>query len=350
MRGPQRRQGADRLFPPALARDRARRGGLRPVPRGTFRPSRCLWGWSALVSLALAGGALWYTNRSLPTVDSAAADITRLGEKKSLDAPEREALQGKIAAFNSERFSAPVLHSGLANFIRWLALAAGAVLVLFAWDEVPDSHAAEYHACLLLIVAGTGLTAAANDLVTLFLALELISIPTYVLLYLPRADAPRREAALKYFLLSVFSSALLLFGFSYLYGLSGTTNLAGLADALGTTPEHAGARRRPVDGPGDGDRRSRLPHHGGAVPLLRAGRVPGNGDAQRGPTGGRSQDCGLRGPGAHPRPGAAAGRLHEPGQRPAAGHARPRFPDSGGAMDHGSGDDVARQRAGPVAR
>jgi NADH-quinone oxidoreductase subunit N len=77
------------------------------------------------------------------------------------------------------------------------------------------------------------LTGAANELITLFLALEVISIPTYVLLYLPRYDNAAQEAAMKYFLLSIFSSALLLFGFSYLYGLTGTTNLpAGLA-ALG---------------------------------------------------------------------------------------------------------------------
>jgi NADH-quinone oxidoreductase subunit N len=76
------------------------------------------------------------------------------------------------------------------------------------------------------------LTGSANELVTLFLALELTSIPTYVLLYLPRVDAPAQEAAMKYFLLSVFSSALLLFGFSYLYGLGSTTNLPALAEAL----------------------------------------------------------------------------------------------------------------------
>src|SRR5712692_5275484 len=75
----------------------------------------------------------------------------------------------------------------------------------------------------------------ANELVVLFLALELISIPTYVLLYLPRHDNPAQEAAMKYFLLSVFSSALVLLGFSYLYGLAGTTNLPALADALGVT-------------------------------------------------------------------------------------------------------------------
>jgi NADH-quinone oxidoreductase subunit N len=58
---------------------------------------------------------------------------------------------------------------------------------------------------------------------------------------LPRADRPAQEAAVKYFLLSVFSSALLLFGFSYLYGLTGTTNLAAILDTL-TVPETLVAR------------------------------------------------------------------------------------------------------------
>jgi NADH-quinone oxidoreductase subunit N len=85
---------------------------------------------------------------------------------------------------------------------------------------------------MLLITAGVCLSAAANDLITLFLSLELISIPTYVMLYLPKADAPAQEAAIKYFLLSIFSSAMLLFGFSYLYGLSGTTNIPAIIESL----------------------------------------------------------------------------------------------------------------------
>ena len=76
-----------------------------------------------------------------------------------------------------------------------------------------------------ILAAGVCFTGAANDLITLFLALELISIPTYIALYLPRSTEASQEAGVKYFLLSIFSSALLLFGFSYLYGLTGTTNL-----------------------------------------------------------------------------------------------------------------------------
>src|SRR5258708_10102363 len=168
---------------------------------GTIRAGRDLWGIAALFSLALAGAALWYS----PPLGS----VT------------------KTALFTS-----PMTLDRLAILFKILSLAGGAILVLISWNEVPDSTAAEYQACVLTIVAGTCLTGAANDLITLFLALELISIPTYVLLYLPRNDNAAQEAAMKYFLLSIFSSALLLFGFSYLYGLAGTTNLPALLDTL----------------------------------------------------------------------------------------------------------------------
>src|SRR5262245_20072849 len=171
----------------------------------TFKRSRRLWGWVALGGLGAAAVALFFS--SLPTFASQKAAEAAL-------------------------YASPVLLDRLAVLIKAVALAGMAVLVLFSWDEVEDDHAAEYHGCLLVIAAGLCFTAGANDLITLFLALELVSIPTYVLLYLPRADDPAREAAVKYFLLSIFASALMLFGFSYLYGLAGTTNLQGIADAL----------------------------------------------------------------------------------------------------------------------
>ncbi len=128
----------------------------------------------------------------------------------------------------------------LAWFTRGLSLSAGILLVLVLWDQIDDSHAAETHACLLTILAGTSLVAAANDLVAFFLSLEMVSIPTYVILYLPRRDRSGSEATLKYFLLSVFSSALVLYGMSWLYGVAGTTNFDGIRDVLASRPPHAG--------------------------------------------------------------------------------------------------------------
>jgi NADH-quinone oxidoreductase subunit N len=133
-------------------------------------------------------------------------------------------------------------HDQLAWFTKGLGILGGLALVCMSWNQIGERLAAEYHACLLVVMAGTGLVGAASDLVSLFLALEMVSIPTYVLLYLPRFNRQAQEASTKYFLLSVFSSALLLYGFSFLYGTFGTTNL----DSLRTAFQQADAAALPA--------------------------------------------------------------------------------------------------------
>jgi NADH-quinone oxidoreductase subunit N len=117
----------------------------------------------------------------------------------------------------------PFVADGLAFFVRMLTFTLGPVLLIILTRQIDDGSSAEAHACLLTMLAGTNLVALSTDLVGLFLSLELISIPTYIYLYLPRRDAMMQEAALKYFLLSVFSSGFVLFGMSWLYGAAGTT-------------------------------------------------------------------------------------------------------------------------------
>src|SRR6185369_8877740 len=133
---------------------------------------------------------------------------------------------------DSAVFAVPLLFDSLAMMTRVLALATGFVFILISWNDIPEKQVADHHACLLVIIAGVSLVGSSNDLVTLFLSLEMISIPTYILLYLPRHDEAAQEAALKYFLLSIFSSALLLFGFSYLFGITGSTNLSVILHTL----------------------------------------------------------------------------------------------------------------------
>jgi NADH-quinone oxidoreductase subunit N len=190
----------------------------------TWKPSRKVWGTAALLGLALAGAALAWVALAVPTLE--AEDARRAG---LTDPREKDALAEALRAIV---YAAPLQLTRLGLFFKVLALAGGAVLVLIAWNDPDDEHAGEYHGCLLLIVAGTALVGSANDLITLFLALELTSIPTYILLYLPRTQPPAQEAAMKYFLLSIFSSGLLLFGFSYLYGITGTTNIPAIVDGL----------------------------------------------------------------------------------------------------------------------
>lgn len=127
----------------------------------------------------------------------------------------------------------PILANDLTTFVRLIAIITGIALVLFTWHEADDRRSADYHACLLVATAGLSLVGSANDLIVLFLALELISIPTYVMLYLPKPNETQaQESAVKYFLLSVMSSALMLFGFSYLYGMTGVTNLTAMNQLL----------------------------------------------------------------------------------------------------------------------
>lgn len=115
-----------------------------------------------------------------------------------------------------------------------LTLLAGVLISAFSITHTPRRYAYEFHASLLFLLAGSIFLAAAADLTTLYLAIEMVSLPTTLLLSISRRDNPGREATLKYFALSAFASAVFLMGASYLFGLSGTTSLSGIAAALAT--------------------------------------------------------------------------------------------------------------------
>jgi NADH-quinone oxidoreductase subunit N len=166
-------------------------------------------GWGA-VALAAFAVALWLW-REYPVRSATLVDTNLLAS----------------ALFRSD---------SLTGFFRGVAIIAGIVLVLINWGHIVDEYAAEFHALILLMIAGVSLSASANDLITLFLSLELVSIPTYVFLYLPRRDPGGPEATTKYFLLSIFSSAIVLYGFSFLYGAVGSTHLSTIHAALVRAP------------------------------------------------------------------------------------------------------------------
>ena len=126
----------------------------------------------------------------------------------------------------------PFRLDGLVSYIRGATLIFGAIISLMLWSQVEDSKSAECQALLLAILAGVNFTVAANDLIVLFLGLELVSIPTYVLLALPRRERESQEATIKYFLLSAFSSAIVLYGFALLYGATGTTHFVGISSSI----------------------------------------------------------------------------------------------------------------------
>ena len=133
---------------------------------------------------------------------------------------------------------------GLSVFLRSLIVAVTLLALLVAHGFLRREHldAGAYHALLLLSASGMLMMASANDLVVVFLALEVLSIALYVLSAYNTAREESREAGIKYFVLGAFSSAIFLYGIAFVYGATGTTNLTGIVRFLGTNTllDHAG--------------------------------------------------------------------------------------------------------------
>jgi len=134
-----------------------------------------------------------------------------------------------VAHKETDLYASVALNDALSFRARLVLLLSGLIVMGLAHDEPSDERAGEFFGSLLMMNAGTMLVAAANDLVFLFVGLELVSIPTYLLLYLSRRTPTTQEAATKYFYLSVFASGLLLYGLAFLYGCTGISNLKAMA-------------------------------------------------------------------------------------------------------------------------
>ena len=129
----------------------------------------------------------------------------------------------------TDPYGSVALNDAMSGYGRMFFLLTGLIVLAMAHDQVDDARAPEFFGSLLFINAGAMLVVAANELIFLFVGLELVSIPTYLLLYLSRRNVSTQEAATKYFFLSIFSSGLLLFGLAYLYGMIGISNLKALS-------------------------------------------------------------------------------------------------------------------------
>jgi NADH-quinone oxidoreductase subunit N len=123
---------------------------------------------------------------------------------------------------------------GFATFFRVLVLVVGILTVLpsYRFLERQGVDTGEYHALLLFSIAGQCLMAAANELIMVFIGLEISSISSYVLAGYIRDDKRANESSLKYFLLGSFATAFFLYGAALIYGSTGTVNLAAVRAAL----------------------------------------------------------------------------------------------------------------------
>jgi NADH-quinone oxidoreductase subunit N len=120
--------------------------------------------------------------------------------------------------------------------MKGLFLLAGYVVVLLTADHLRegDYYQGEYWFLLLTSLLGMVMMASSRDLVSIFVSLELLSIPAYMMAAWRKRDLRSNEAGIKYYLLGVFASALMLYGMSLLYGISGSTKLVEISKYLGT--------------------------------------------------------------------------------------------------------------------
>ena len=116
-----------------------------------------------------------------------------------------------------------------------LACTAISILLMLQYAKVEKINYGELYAMLLFSVFGMLVMASGNDLLTVYLGLETMSISIYVLVAFMRHDPLSREAGLKYFLMGAFASGILLYGMALTYGFTGTTSIRGIAEAFAGT-------------------------------------------------------------------------------------------------------------------
>ena len=141
--------------------------------------------------------------------------------------------------------SGAVMVFNFAQFVKLLAAGVGILFVLLAWPSNRDAtgnaaldyatETGEFFGLMLLSISGIFLVASSNDLILLFLGIELASIPTYIMVSISRPIPAAQEAGVKYFFLGAMAAAVMLFGFSYLYGTTGLINLDQIGNAFRAT-------------------------------------------------------------------------------------------------------------------
>jgi NADH-quinone oxidoreductase subunit N len=146
------------------------------------------------------------------------------------------AMYGSVVAYQNPgpAFSNMIVSDGFAAFFRLVVLGVGLLTVLSSTNylEREKANTGEYYVLLLFSLAGQCLMAAANELMMVFIGLEVSSIASYILAGYIRDDKRGNESALKYFLLGSFATAFLLYGVAWVYGMTGSTNLLEIRAAV----------------------------------------------------------------------------------------------------------------------
>jgi len=137
-----------------------------------------------------------------------------------------------------EAFRGAVILDRFGIFFTWIFLISSAIAILISirYLEIEEENHGEHYALILFATVGMILLSIGMDLITLFIALELMVICIYILTGFLRRDRRSNEAALKYLLLGAFSTGILAYGFSLLYGMSNSTDLRIIQNTLAQRP------------------------------------------------------------------------------------------------------------------
>lgn len=135
---------------------------------------------------------------------------------------------------SSSVFEGQVVFSGFAYTLQLVILVLAVFVALYSREYVKDRKISDgdFYTLLMLCVLGAIVLTAAHSLVTIYIGLELLSLPMYALIAIYRDSSIGLEAAIKYFVLGAIASALLLFGMSFVYGMTGQLDITDIATAL----------------------------------------------------------------------------------------------------------------------
>lgn len=146
------------------------------------------------------------------------------------------------ASFPLTGFYGMIRLDGFAVVFKLIFLLAAAltIAVSLRYLDVENEQRGEFYALVLFALTGMMFLASGYDLIVLFISLELMALTFYVLVSYTRRERRSNEAGMKYFLLGAFSSGVLLYGMSLLFGIAGSTNLGDIAQGVGTIMSSAG--------------------------------------------------------------------------------------------------------------
>jgi NADH-quinone oxidoreductase subunit N len=135
-------------------------------------------------------------------------------------------------------FGDAFMDDGFSRFMKVLALVGAMASILMSVDYLQRNGLEKYEFPILVLLSTLGmmLLISAENLISLYLGLELMSLALYVLAAFARDNGQASEAGLKYFVLGALSSGMMLYGSSLLYGFAGTISFSGIAQAIGATP------------------------------------------------------------------------------------------------------------------